>query len=141
VKIRPLLIVVIICLLGMAVSTAVYLRGQNRASSLFAAELDVTALQRLTERKQTFLVYFYGRACEDCAACEPFLLQSLESGAWPEDIPVYKCEREANATVRSLYGVEQTPTLIFFKAGQEYARLEGPQPGVEEYLLFFGRLY
>jgi thiol-disulfide isomerase/thioredoxin len=128
----------------MAFSAVVYWRGQNRASSVFAAELDIAALQRLTRRGETFLVYFYGRSCEDCAASEPHLLAALgqlrAAGSWPPGLPVYKCEREANATVRGLYGVEHTPTLLYFSAGAESARLEGPRYDSSEYIVFFNNL-
>ena len=143
-KKRPVLFVLIICLLGMAVSVFVYGQGQKAASAIFADELSVNALNRLTERKETFLVYFYGRSCEDCAASEPYLLEAVgqlrDSGRWPLGLPFYKCEREANATVRSLYGVEHTPTLLYFRAGSESARLEGPLSGAAEYSAFFSGL-
>ena len=141
---RPLVLVLVICLLGMAVSAVVYWRGQDRAAALLTAGLDVGALQRLAERGETFVVYFYGRSCEDCAASEPHLLAALrqlrEEGRWPPGLPVYKCEREANATVRGLYGVEHTPTLIYFCAGAESARLEGPRDDAAAYRAFFSGL-
>ena len=140
-KNRVFVIVLSICLLGMAISTFVYLQEQKNAAAVFAAELNVNSLNRLSERGETFLVYFYGRACEDCAASEPYLLEAIrqlkDSGGWPLGLPIYRCEREANATVRSLYNVEQTPTLMYFRAGVASVRLEGPLPGVAEYSVFF----
>lgn len=134
-KIRPAIIVIIICVLGIAVSATTYLLGQNRADGVFTAELDVNALQRKVESGEAMLVYFYGRSCEDCAASEPYLVEALTQArdSYLRGIPVYRCEREANATVRSLYGVEGTPTLIVFEQGQEFTRLEGPLFSAEEY--------
>ena len=141
-KVRPLLAVIILCLLGMAVSAAFYAVGQKRAATVFAAELDINSLQRLVQRQQTFLVYFYGRSCEDCAVTEPYFVQALtkaqEEGWW--DIAVYKCEREANATVRSLYGVESTPTYIYFWHGEIYAVSDAIYPNMEEYYNFLAGL-
>jgi len=144
VKIRPLLIVLIICLLGITISTLVYAKQQKNAAAIFADELSVNALNRLTERGETFLVYFYGRSCEDCVASEPYLREAVrqlhEADLWPQDLPIYKCEREANATVRSLYGVEHTPTVLYFSTGAESARLEGPYYDVAAYSTFFAGL-
>jgi thiol-disulfide isomerase/thioredoxin len=144
VKVRPVIVVLMICLLGMAVSAAIYLQGQKEISALFADELSVNSLNRLVEREETFLVYFYGRSCQDCVASEPYMLEAIwqlrEDGRWPRGLPIYKCERETNATVRGLYGVEHTPTLLYFRAGEENARQEGPLPGVAEYDAFFSGL-
>lgn len=136
-KLRPAIIVIIICALGIAVSATTYLLGQNRADEVFSGELDVAALQRKVESGESFLVYFYGRSCEDCAASEPYLLEALV--AVPQ-VTAYKCEREANATVRSLYGIEGTPTLIYFHQRQERGRLEGPLLSVKEYSDWLGEI-
>jgi thiol-disulfide isomerase/thioredoxin len=128
----------------MAVSAAVYLLGQKEAAAIFADELSVNSLNRLVGRKQTFVIYFYGRSCQDCAASEPYLLEAIkqlrEGGNWSPGLPIYKCERDANATVRSLYGVEYTPTLMYFCAGEESARLEGPLLSAADYSAFFSGL-
>ena len=128
----------------MAISALVYIQGQKAATALFADELNINSLNRLISRGETFIVYFYGRSCEDCAASEPILIKAItqlqENDHWPASLLIYKCEREANSTVRSLYGVEHTPTLIYFFSGEESVRLEGPLPGVAEYCDFFSDL-
>ena len=143
-KPRPVIIVIFVCLIGMATSAALYMWGQGHAAKTFAAELDIGALQRLVERQDTFLVYFYGRSCEDCAASEPYLLAAIgqlqAAGRWPPGLAIYKCERDANATVRSLYGVERTPTLLYYNTGDPSTRLEGPLMSVDEYSAFFSGL-
>jgi thiol-disulfide isomerase/thioredoxin len=144
VKKRPLAIVLIICLLGMATSAAIYVQKQKESTAVFADELSINTLTRLIEREETFLVYFYGRSCEDCAISEPYLLEAIgqlrESGYWPPGLLIYRCEREANATVRNLYEVEHTPTLLYFYVGKEKARLEGPLLGLAEYSAFVSGL-
>jgi len=141
---QSVLIVLIICLLGMAVSAFVYIQEQKTANALFAGEISVNTLQRLVAQNESFIVYFYGRSCEDCAISEPILIEAVrltrDSANWPPGLPIYRCERDANATVRGLYGVEQTPTLIYFSLGKEQARQEGPLPGIDEYGAFFSRL-
>ncbi|MCL1816620.1 MAG: thioredoxin family protein [Clostridiales bacterium] len=143
-KYRPLIIVICICFVGMLSSAVFYLIGQNRADMVYTADLDVDGLQRLLAREDTFVVYFYGRSCEDCAASEPFLLEAVQQmraeGLWPSGLRIYKCERDANATVRSLYGIERTPTLLFFLTGEENARQEGSLANLAEYSTFFSQL-
>ena len=120
-KFRPAFFVIIICLLGIVASSVFYLTSQRRAGQAFTAEIDAAGLQRLIERQESFLVYFYGRSCDVCVKTEPYFVQALQQakddGLWRRDILVYKCERDANATVRSLYGVEHTPMYSYFFQG------------------------
>lgn len=136
-RFRPVIIVIILCVLGIAATSIIYGLGRQHVQGVFAGELSVDSLTRLIDSKKTCVVYFYSRSCEDCAVSEPYLVEALTEaqaeGWWPAEVPVYKCEREANATVRSLYGIEQTPALVLFKGGQEGSRQEGPLPDTESY--------
>ena len=140
-KFRLLIIVICICLVGMLCSATFYLFGQHRADTVYTTDLDVDGLQRLLAREETFWIYFYGRSCEDCAASEPYLLEAVQqmrsNGLWPAGLRIYKCERDANATVRGLYGIDRTPTLLFFLKGEESARQEGSLANSADYVAFF----
>jgi len=81
---------------------------------------DFEALKQFLTTPGLVLVDFYATWCPPCKALAPILEQV-------ESIPVAKINTDDNTDAASEYRISALPTLVFFKDGQEVARLLGLQ--------------
>jgi thioredoxin 1 len=69
------------------------------------------------------LVDFYSDSCVPCKRMSPVLAEIEE--AYPEGFRLVKVNINFDAALAEQYEVQAAPTLVFFKNGEEQARLRG----------------
>lgn len=69
------------------------------------------------------LADFYSDSCVPCKRMSPLLAEIEET--YPENFKLVKININFDAELAEKYGVQAAPTLIFFKNGEEKARLRG----------------
>jgi len=66
---------------------------------------------------------FYAASCAPCGALEPRL--ERVAAQYAGTVSVYRVDAEREPAVIRSFHVTSVPTVIFFKAGKEVARLDG----------------
>jgi thioredoxin-like negative regulator of GroEL len=99
--------------------------GHDRgAATLRTAPPTVTAAELeglLRQEPRLLLVAFWSPRCEPCRELLPRLARLAEEGRDLCRVVVLDTDREPEAA--SIYGVRGLPLLVFFRGGQELARL------------------
>ncbi len=72
------------------------------------------------------VVEFMSSTCAHCAAMAPILQQVADSLRGREK--VFRVDIDAEPQLARNFGVDGTPTMILFRAGQEIDRVVGPTP-------------
>lgn len=70
------------------------------------------------------LVEFYSKTCGPCKMLA-FVLKDVDK-MFP-DFPVYTIDFDENVSLKEELGVKGFPTMLFFKNGEEFKRMEGLQ--------------
>ncbi len=80
-------------------------------------------LDKKIANKESFYIYYFASTCPHCKVTTPILMPvAKELGA---DIKQFNLEEFKDGWKR--YGIEFTPTLIYYKEGKEVERLVGEQ--------------
>lgn len=104
-------------------STIAQLKDPNYQNQILPDELD-----EKIAAGEDFLVYFYSPECSFCRQATPILVPTAEElGA-----DVYKFNLLEFTNGWQKYGIESTPSLVSFKAGEEVNRMVGMPEGTEE---------
>ena len=74
---------------------------------------------------KTVIVDFYADWCGPCKMLSPLL---DELNAENDDIEVYKLNVDDEPDLARRFGVSSIPTLVSFKAGEEFKRVRGAMP-------------
>ncbi|WP_294407440.1 thioredoxin domain-containing protein [uncultured Ruminococcus sp.] len=82
-----------------------------------------TIKAEISEKDKLVIADFYSDSCIPCKRMSPLLAETEESD--PENIKLVKLNINFDAEAAAEYGVTSVPTLIFFRNGEEKARLTG----------------
>lgn len=80
--------------------------------------------QNVLKSSQPVVVYFYSEDCPPCIALEAIFVRMAQN--YGEHMRFVKIFRQRNRELAESYNVKSSPTLLFFRSGQEVcARLSG----------------
>lgn len=82
--------------------------------------------ERVIEGDGPIVVEFMSPTCSHCAAIAPVLQQVADQVRGREK--VFSVDIDAEPNLAANFGIEGTPTILLFQAGQEIGRLVGPSP-------------
>ena len=74
---------------------------------------------------KTVIIDFYADWCGPCKMLAPLLDELNEEN---DDIEVYKLNVDDEPELARRFGVASIPTLVSFKAGEEFKRVRGAMP-------------
>lgn len=75
------------------------------------------------EAQETVLADFYSDSCVPCKRMSPVIAEIEET--YPDTLKLVKININFDGELAEKYEVQAAPTLIFFKDGEEKARLRG----------------
>lgn len=81
---------------------------------------------KIIGRNAITMIYFFTSQCVPCEAMEPALDQFERRMAGRVDIYRINTDADENAYLLYRYMIRTTPTLIYFRKGDEIRRCEGP---------------
>ena len=81
---------------------------------------------KIIGRNAITMIYFFTSQCVPCEAMEPVLDQFERRMAGSVDIYRINTDADENAYLLYRYMIRTTPTLIYFRKGDEIRRCEGP---------------
>ena len=81
---------------------------------------------KIIGRSAISMIYFFTSQCVPCEAMEPALDQFERRMAGRVDIYRINTDADENAYLLYRYMIRTTPTLIYFRKGDEIRRCEGP---------------
>ena len=81
---------------------------------------------KIIGRNAITMIYFFTSQCVPCEAMEPVLDQFERRMAGRVDIYRINTDADENAYLLYRYMIRTTPTLIYFRKGDEIRRCEGP---------------
>jgi thioredoxin 1 len=95
--------------------------GKNKKYRLNMKDFD-----KIIGRNAITMIYFFTSRCVPCEAMEPALDQFERRMAGRVDIYRINTDADENAYLLYRYMIRTTPTLIYFRKGDEIRRCEGP---------------
>ena len=91
-------------------------------------EVTITSenFESLKNGSQPLVVDFWATWCGPCRMLAPVISELAEQ--YDGKIIVGKCDVEENEELAVEFGIRNIPTILFFKDGQQVAKLVGAQP-------------
>ncbi|HHT64120.1 MAG: thioredoxin family protein [Bacillota bacterium] len=126
-------IFLIIFLAGICLSGAVYFWQTRSSQSLQAVEVSPERLMQRIERGDSFYVYFYSPACEDCIKSEPKLAQAVKNTS----VEILRLDLRKHENIQVQLEVPGTPSIFFYREGKLVQGITGAYETVGEYERFF----
>jgi len=88
--------------------------------------------ERVLEGDGPIVVEFMSLTCSHCAEIAPILqLVANKLSDWEQ---VFRVDIDAEPELAANFGIEGTPTVVLFQAGQEIGRVVGPTPEFDSLL-------
>jgi len=88
--------------------------------------------ERVLEGDGPIVVEFMSPTCSHCQALAPVLQQVADKVR--ESVQIFHVDIDAEPELAANFGIEGTPTLVLFDAGQEVGRVVGPTPEFDSLL-------
>lgn len=97
---------------------------ENRQKQKY--RLNMKDFDKIIGRNAITMIYFFTSRCVPCEAMEPALDRFERRMAGRVDIYRINTDADENAYLLYRYTIRTTPTLIYFRNGDEIRRCEGP---------------
>jgi thioredoxin 1 len=87
-------------------------------------DINKDELKEVLENNELVVIDFWASWCGPCRLMGPKFNQFAEANP---DVPMYKVEIDKNQGVGQEFGLKSIPAILYFKDGEEVARLMGMQ--------------
>lgn len=125
-------IIFILILIGV-ISMVFIMNSQYKAKAeLYSDQASIKQLNQKLKESQDLYVYYYQVNCEHCKRVSPFLIPLAKKQG--KEFTILNLEKYPDGWNQMF--IMETPTLIYYRNGQEFGRIEGEHTE-EEYKNFF----
>lgn len=122
-----------IFVLGIGVSTAIFIWQSQTSLKLNAQDVSPPELQQMIEEDNDFFVYFYSPTCPECIEAEPKVAKAVQLAK----VKIVKLDVKKYEDFAKQLDIPGTPTILYYNRHKIVTGITGVYATYREYIDFF----